>query len=559
MGLMSWLRGGRSANAPLSRPPGPAGPDRSDRVDVSRLAPVQRSVTGQDLLTNPAGFEAGLTTRQDTSLGTPLGHLVSPEAPAGLVRGVVDAAPGSPPPPVQRAVEMPMPARRGAWTVAVQRTYGDGLPNLTSAGPAPAAAGLPVRELVGEQPLVAPDGHTEGPTPHMDAAEPDPLASGPPRVQRTSDVPPAPPQHAPRRTGGLGAPLPGLPPTAQRKAVPPSQLVPPQVQRDSAPLPVHARTADPVVPSPGGTTDPPATESPGSPEAPTGTEPVAPLLGDAPLKPEGGAHAPEATPDRQEPAAPVQRTTTPPLAAPDRPTAPLLGDRPLTLRTADAPGGTPAVQRAAESAGADDSAPRPSPFVPAPPGPPPAVAVRWTATDPGAGIASAGPRTPGVSGAPAAPLQREVTPVQRQATPLPVMPDPGPGRGPRVPASFPTAGAVAVAAGVAQRMADGGVVFASAPRDGTSRPVVQRDSETAEEPPPPPLPEPGPEPGPEPEPPIAEQPPATTTSTSPDGTPQAPPVTDELVRALYAPLSRLLKADLRLERERSGFLINTRH
>ncbi|AGP52677.1 hypothetical protein M271_05250 [Streptomyces rapamycinicus NRRL 5491] len=34
---------------------------------------------------------------------------------------------------------------------------------------------------------------------------------------------------------------------------------------------------------------------------------------------------------------------------------------------------------------------------------------------------------------------------------------------------------------------------------------------------------------------------------------------DELVRALYAPLSRLLKAELRLERERAGHLINTRH
>ncbi|MBC3993737.1 hypothetical protein H8N00_33680, partial [Streptomyces sp. AC563] len=39
----------------------------------------------------------------------------------------------------------------------------------------------------------------------------------------------------------------------------------------------------------------------------------------------------------------------------------------------------------------------------------------------------------------------------------------------------------------------------------------------------------------------------------------APAVTDELVRALFAPLSRLLKAELRLERERAGFLIETRH
>ncbi|MFB8212065.1 hypothetical protein [Streptomyces sp. NPDC056010] len=488
-------------------------------------------------------------------MGTPLGHLVSPEAPAGLVRGVVDAAPGSPPPPVQRAVEMPMPARRGAWTVAVQRAYGDSLPNLTSAGPAAVSAGLPVRQLVGEQPLVPPDEHIEGPLPQRGAVEPDPPARGAPPVQRTSDD--APPLPAPRRTGGLGAPLPGLPPTAQRKAVPPS---PPQVQGGSArpPDPVHA--VDPV-PNPGETT---------APDAFTGTETVAPLLGDAPLKPEDDAHVPESAPDRQEPAVPVQRTTAPPPASPDRPTAPLLGDRPLTLRTADAPGAPRAVQRAAEVTDDAGSASAPSPFVPAPPDPPPAVAVRWTATDPGAGIGLKAPRAPeapratGAMAAPAAPLQRAVTPVQRQtASP------PAPGSGPRVPASVRNAGAVAVAARVAQRMADGSFVFPSAPRDGTSRPVVQRDSETAEEPPPPPLPEPGPEPepepepdpepGPGPEPPTAEHPAATTTSTSPDGSPQTPPVTDELVRALYTPLSRLLKADLRLERERSGSLINTRH
>ncbi|MYW11014.1 hypothetical protein GT034_22085, partial [Streptomyces sp. SID2563] len=227
-----------------------------------------------------------------------MGHLVSPEAPAGLVRGVVDAAPGSPPPPVQRAVEMPMPARRGAWTVAVQRAYGAGLPSLTSAEPAAvSAAGLPVRQLVGEQPLVPPDEHIEVPLPRTGAVEPDPPARGAPPVQRTSDD--APPLPAPRRSGGLGAPLPGLPPTAQRRAVPPSPPAPPQVQGDSArpPDPVHA--ADPV-PTPGETT---------TPDASTGTETVAPLLGDAPLKPEDGAPVPESAPDRRVPAAPVQRTT----------------------------------------------------------------------------------------------------------------------------------------------------------------------------------------------------------------------------------------------------------
>ncbi|MFD3525331.1 hypothetical protein [Streptomyces sp. NPDC058653] len=133
-------------------------------------------------------------------------------------------------------------------------------------------------------------------------------------------------------------------------------------------------------------------------------------------------------------------------------------------------------------------------------------------------------------------------------------------------AGIPTAGAFAVAAGVAQRMPDGSVVFGSpsAPASaGTSPPVVQRDAELSEEPPPAdsgtdsgpePIPEPGTGPSPDPGPNDAAPgaaPPRTGSG--------APVVTDELVRALYAPISRLLKADLRLDRERAGFLINTRH
>lgn len=120
---------------------------------------------------------------------------------------------------------------------------------------------------------------------------------------------------------------------------------------------------------------------------------------------------------------------------------------------------------------------------------------------------------------------------------------------------------MAVAAGVAQRMADGSVVFGGAPVSGTSRPVVQRDSDVAEEPPPP---DPDPEPDPVTEPEDRAEPGTGTEAGSGAGAAPkdgkgAPAVTDELVRALYTPLSRLLKNDLRLERERAGHLINTRH
>lgn len=286
--------------------------------------------------------------------------------------------------------------------------------------------------------------------------------------------------------------------------------------------------------------------------------------GEGPGGDESGGNSPAADP-AATPAFPVQRS----IAAPDPvpgtgaglPTAPLLGDRPLSLRAAEGPdrSGPSAgavVQRSAGGGGAS----RPS----LPDGPSgnvsDGVPVRWVTADPGMPSASS-----------AAPLPAAAVPLQRHTGGGPPVPGSAPvsGAGPgarggsRTP--LPTAGAFAVAAGVAQRMADGSVVFGSAPMSGTSRPVVQRDSEIAEEPPPLPEPEPGPVPEPEGDAGPEAGPAAGEGGTGPEtraGAPAgqgAPPVTDELVRALYAPLSRLLKADLRLERERAGYLINTRH
>ncbi|WP_327173344.1 hypothetical protein OG471_39340 [Streptomyces sp. NBC_01336] len=583
MGLMSWLRGGRSTGGDPS--PGDAHasrPDRVERVDVSRLAPVQRSVTGQDLVIDPGGFQAALTTRQDTALGTPLGHLVSPDAPAGLVHGVALAAPGSPAPALQRTVGMPLRPRTKPAPVAVQRAYGESAPALTTAAGASAEVGLPVRHLVGDEPLVQRSeaaGQTDaGP----DTSQDSPGAAAVRRTASSTSPQPS------RRTPGLGAPLPGLPPTAQRQAhrpsdVQPSASRPPVVQRE----PTSAASADDSSVSAGDA-------MPVAPEAHVpsdGTEaavPVAPLLGDAPLAgaasggEPGGEGVAAATPAST---VPVQRSEAvraglPPVPPPAAgPTAPLLGDRPLSLRSATDPG-PPAgavVQRAPEDSGVQRL---PAPPAGPPPSQPSAVPVRWTVPDPGA-----------PSGPPAPLLQREAVPVQRHAVEAAPVQRRAVGAAPvqrhalgapPVPASAaartggrtttsptttsPTAGSVAVAAGVAQRMADGSVVFGAAPLHGTSRPVIQRDAEIAEEPPP--LPEPEP-------PPVAEPEPGPEASAGPEAVPPAadsdaragaaagqgppPPVTDELVRALYGPLSRLLKADLRLDRERAGFHINTRH
>ncbi|MER5280738.1 hypothetical protein ABT025_34085 [Streptomyces sp. NPDC002809] len=331
------------------------------------------------------------------------------------------------------------------------------------------------------------------------------------------------------------------------------------VQTESA----SAESSDEPFAEAGGGT-PTAPEVQASSDGTGAAGPVAPLLGDAPLAGavpgveaggEGVAAAPQGSTVPVQRSAPAPGGPAPVPSPTVGPTAPLLGERPLSLRSATDPGdpgpaaGAAVVQRSSEGGGVQPTA--------TPSGPPSAVPVRWTVPGPGA-----------PSGPPAALLQREVPPVQRQTGGASPVPASVASRAGSRAAAYPTAGSVAVAAGVAQRMADGSVVFGAAPLRGTSRPVVQRDAEIAEEPPP--LPEPEPPPVTETEP---ESPSGTEVDVGPDASPGAdaaaragspagqgaPRVTDELVRALYGPLSRLLKADLRLERERAGFHINTRH
>ncbi|MFJ5123612.1 hypothetical protein ACIP80_00620 [Streptomyces sp. NPDC088555] len=598
MGLMSWLRGGGRTETGTGAGAGGAGvapaPPPRERVDPSELPPIQRTLGAQDLVIDPAGFQGSLSTRQDASLGTPLGHLVSPDAPTGLVHGITaPAGPDGPaavdrPSAVQRSVE-----RRGELpggtrfvplsvplSVPVQRVVPGDAPAMTSAGEA-AVAELPVRQLVGEQPLVAASGAVAS---GVGPSAPGPSSPPAPPVQRS--VMPAGPAPGPvRRAPGLGAPMSALPPTAQRQAAVEGSGA------EAGGMPVARSAVDG-----GGHGDSGGGEVSGVAQVPVAPEaepdpggPTAPLLGDSPPLPV----APDSTsPDSTSPGPTqsVQRTPAVPPQAPlapppsTAPVAPLLADRPVTLRNASGGGPGPgAVQRSA----ADGVAP--SPPTGAGPGPTQAqgpgaepvslddaVPVRWTSG--GAGTASMASATPSVPAAPqrtaAPPGQGQATgapplpALQRQATGGPPVPRSLPGSGspgapttaraPSAP-SFTTAGSAAVAAGVAQRMADGSVVFGSPPPP-YAPPVVQRETETEEPPPPdPPAQEIAPEPDPEPEAgPVAEGhgPPGAAMAAGPGG---APVVTDELVRALYPPLSRLFKADLRLERERAGFLINTRH
>ncbi|MGW2089287.1 hypothetical protein [Streptomyces sp. NPDC001880] len=595
MGLMSWLRGGGRTETSTGAEAGSAGaalpaPPR-ERVDLTELPPIQRTLGTQDLVIDPSGFQGSLSTRQDASLGTPLGHLVSPDAPTGLVHGIT--APAAPvtvdrPSPVQRSVERSAELPAGARSVPlsvplavpVQRVVPGDAPAMTSAGDS-AVAELPVRQLVGEQPLVAasetavPEPAT--PRPHPSPTPfPAPLPSPAPPVQR-SVRPPAP--GSVRRAPGLGAPMSALPPTAQRQAAVDGPGA------ESGGIPVARSVADGGgngAGEAGGGAE--AARVPVAPEAhPDSGGPAAPLLGDSPLLPA----APDSTPPgptqavQRTPAVPTQAPLAPPPST--APVAPLLADRPVTLQNGRS-GGPGAVQRSAVD-GVAPSVPAGAGPLPAPGAEPvslaDAVPVRWTSG--GADVPSMAAATPSLptalqrtvtapgqgAGAPSPPLPA----LQRQAAGGPPVPRSLPGSGGRtapfaaqVPSapsapSFTSAGSVAVAAGVAQRMADGSVVFGSPPPP-YAPPVVQRETGTEEPPPPDPPEEATPEPDPEPRPETGAAteggaaPGASGHGAAPGG---APVVTDELVRALYPPLSRLFKADLRLERERAGFLINTRH
>ncbi|WP_405750938.1 hypothetical protein OHA19_19445 [Streptomyces sp. NBC_00012] len=567
MGLMSWLRGGgrTEASAGAAAPAAPR-----ERVDLAELPPIQRTVGAQDLVIDPSGFQGSLSTRQDTSLGTPLGHLVSPDAPTGLVHGITAPAPAERPSPVQRSVERPgePPVRTGyvplSVPVPVQRAVAAGAPAMTSAGES-SVAELPVHRLVGEQPLVT----ASAPEPAAESSAPPALPSPAPPVQR-SVLPPA--QDRSRRAPGLGAPMSALPPTAQRQAAHdgPETLgtgggageVSGAADASEAAVFSGASAVPELAPDSGG--------------------PTAPLLGDSPLFPAASESVPAAsTPAVQRtPAGPAQPPLSPP--PPTGPVAPLLADRPVTLRAG--PGsGVGAVQRSAAdgavavpAAGTGPvSGPSASSPFPSPSAPPDSVPVRWTSdregvpsVTPAASLPAALQRTarPHGTGEAARTHSPSLPALQRQATGGPPVPRSLPGSGGRAASptasapsttSFTTAGSAAVAAGVAQRMADGSVVFGSS-SPSYSAPVVQRETESEEPPPQEAAPEaePEPEPGPTDG---AHGAPGASVAGSGSGSGGAPVVTDELVRALYAPLSRLFKADLRLERERAGFHINTRH
>ena len=148
------------------RSSGPAGPARS-RPDcgATRAGPTCRRSSAAWTTTAPSvappdAFRAGLTTHRNPSLLAPLGHLVDPDGPSGVVGGLADAAPGEPlsysagvelrvPEPAGQHVDRPSVQRRVESMAAAPPVTDPRLADLSVPAPSvaePAVAGPPVAD-----------------------------------------------------------------------------------------------------------------------------------------------------------------------------------------------------------------------------------------------------------------------------------------------------------------------------------------------------------------------------------------------------------------------------
>ncbi|MFJ8129349.1 hypothetical protein [Streptomyces hydrogenans] len=563
MGLLSWLRGGRGAEG-AADPPAPPPAPRDDRFDVAELPPIQRVLSAPSLVADPSAFERGLSTRRPTALSTPLGHLVSAEAPSGLVEGVTR--------PVQRSV-VEFPVRSSGLPSSVAPpggpTSGDRTPSGGGHGHGTAAPewGVPLepvqRTATGPVPVPAPHPSTPGAG----------RTAEPVRVQRAaesprSEQPPGSPEAFETGTVGTGSVDDGTAPGTEGEPGPPESAEPavrplvgeqplldlpgpdatgPGAVAEAAGggVPPVQRSLTPQ-PSPSPSPPPSLSPAPATRRAPGLGAPLPALPPTAQREVPGTAPSPSPAPVRTE-SAPLPPPAPAPEVAPE-PVAPLLADRPLVLRTVD-----------------PDAAPGAAPWALGPTPGPAVVPVRWE---------NRRETSTGTFGSPGPAVQRRTHVPTAGASVQRASARPSDPPAPVVPGAPRDAGDMAVAAGIAQRMPDGSVVFAPPPGHRSSPPpasplsipspsppsaFVQREV-TAEEPPPPAPDDPS---ATTPEPETGTEPTGTAETADspapPPGTPPGtPPVTDEFVRALYPSLARLLKAELRLERERAGRLIDTR-
>src|SRR5688500_12761318 len=141
-------RSGNSASPAVDVPP--AGRDWASVAPMPRMVPPMTGTFGT------AAFEAGLRSWQAPSFLEPLGHDLSPTAPAGLVSGLATPAAPSPSvptvsrqafdvPPWRVGLDQPEPTGPAPVTPTVARLVEDASGALTRAAP---PAGLPTLQLV---------------------------------------------------------------------------------------------------------------------------------------------------------------------------------------------------------------------------------------------------------------------------------------------------------------------------------------------------------------------------------------------------------------------------
>lgn len=149
---------------PTSRTPGEgASSDTGLPAAWTRVPPLQRSVSDGTAVAPPAAFRSSLTTHRNPSFLAPLGHLVDPDGPAGVVGGLASSVGG--PIPYGATDELRVPDRPAPTPdPGVQRTMAMLRPTVTSeqGAPSPDSSGP---EFLPETPPVPETGSRPDPAP----------------------------------------------------------------------------------------------------------------------------------------------------------------------------------------------------------------------------------------------------------------------------------------------------------------------------------------------------------------------------------------------------------
>ncbi|RVX38998.1 hypothetical protein EDD27_1330 [Nonomuraea polychroma] len=545
------------------------------------LPPLQRVIGSHPLTIPPEAFAASLAAWQNPSRLAPLAHDLSPDAPSGLLHDLAMPLPGTPRRPVLPAAPTPHnptsapPAHNPTVDSPIQRSPdvlpdrlpGD-VPSVASyERPAEAPAAAPVQRSV-----VDATGTPAPPAPPKNATGT--ALRVPPQE---ADEPPGGPLPTSRMTGlegetsvTLGAPptvpgeAQGAPPgPIEAEDAPPVRtggLVPALLQRSAATPP--QRTLGDRAPAP--STDAPAHAAAPPPEDPSPT-PRTPRLGLG---------------------APITATATPP----QRPAEATATQVQRTARQRSAGGspaesphgapGEPAAPRLRSLGGPDQPHPHPQAVQPSPTrrlglGAPIAtattahLAIQRSHTDP--------LTDPAVPEDPTIPMHRpaDLPHPPDEDLPLPVVPvlDPPPPEpaGRTLPTLATTPPLQPFTMTVQRRPPAAHEPRPTAPRPTAPLPVQRQEPAMASitfTPPTPPVSAPlPPQPvqrtveAPDPAPPVPE-PQVVTPATAPVATististPPAAPTDDDLVKKLIDPLLRRIRAELRLDRERRGHLLN---